>query len=147
MPEHRVAASDGVAYWVRSYPPLLSLSAGAPGPAGGPLGGVEEQLPDLLRVEPDAPLGDAEDAGQQGLERVDVAADGRVVQPEQEADHVRLPEVVAQRGDRQQDRDRQQRADCEAQNFAVPADAPAYERLAGWFGRDPRWQPPELATR
>jgi hypothetical protein len=29
----------------------------------------------------------------------------------------------------------------------VPADAPAYERLAGWFGRDPYWQPPEPATR
>ena len=28
----------------------------------------------------------------------------------------------------------------------VPADAPAYERLAGWFGRDPYWQPPEPAT-
>ena len=25
----------------------------------------------------------------------------------------------------------------------VPDDAPAYERLAGWFGRDPYWQPPE----
>ena len=24
----------------------------------------------------------------------------------------------------------------------VPADAPAYERLAGWFGRDPSWTPP-----
>jgi uncharacterized protein (TIGR03086 family) len=29
----------------------------------------------------------------------------------------------------------------------VPADAPAYEQLAGWFGRDPYWQPPEPATR
>jgi uncharacterized protein (TIGR03086 family) len=27
----------------------------------------------------------------------------------------------------------------------VPADAPAYERLAGWFGRDPYWQPAEPA--
>ena len=26
----------------------------------------------------------------------------------------------------------------------VPPDAPAYERLAGWFGRDPHWQPPHL---
>jgi uncharacterized protein (TIGR03086 family) len=25
---------------------------------------------------------------------------------------------------------------------AVPADAPVYQRLAGWFGRDPRWAPP-----
>jgi uncharacterized protein (TIGR03086 family) len=24
----------------------------------------------------------------------------------------------------------------------VPPDAPAYERLAGWFGRDPAWSPP-----
>jgi uncharacterized protein (TIGR03086 family) len=24
---------------------------------------------------------------------------------------------------------------------SVPLDAPAYERLAGWFGRDPRWSP------
>jgi uncharacterized protein (TIGR03086 family) len=24
----------------------------------------------------------------------------------------------------------------------VPADAPAYDRLAGWFGRDPGWTPP-----
>ena len=24
----------------------------------------------------------------------------------------------------------------------VPPDAPAYDRLAGWFGRDPAWQPP-----
>jgi uncharacterized protein (TIGR03086 family) len=24
----------------------------------------------------------------------------------------------------------------------VPEDAPAYERLAGWFGRDPHWSPP-----
>lgn len=24
----------------------------------------------------------------------------------------------------------------------VPADAPAYEQLAGWFGRDPFWTPP-----
>ena len=24
----------------------------------------------------------------------------------------------------------------------VPADAPAYARLAGWFGRDPGWRPP-----
>jgi hypothetical protein len=23
----------------------------------------------------------------------------------------------------------------------VPDDAPAYERLAGWFGRDPGWMP------
>ena len=28
----------------------------------------------------------------------------------------------------------------------VPEDAPAYERLAGWFGRDPYWRPPEPAT-
>lgn len=26
--------------------------------------------------------------------------------------------------------------------ISVPADAPAYQRLAGWFGRDPRWTPP-----
>ena len=25
---------------------------------------------------------------------------------------------------------------------AVPADAPIYQRLAGWFGRDPEWVPP-----
>jgi len=25
---------------------------------------------------------------------------------------------------------------------AVPADAPIYQRLAGWFGRDPEWAPP-----
>ena len=25
---------------------------------------------------------------------------------------------------------------------AVPEDAPVYERLAGWFGRDPRWSAP-----
>lgn len=25
---------------------------------------------------------------------------------------------------------------------AVPADAPIYRRLAGWFGRDPEWTPP-----
>ena len=25
---------------------------------------------------------------------------------------------------------------------AVPADAPIYQRLAGWFGRDPHWTPP-----
>jgi uncharacterized protein (TIGR03086 family) len=25
---------------------------------------------------------------------------------------------------------------------AVPADAPVYQRLAGWFGRDPEWTPP-----
>jgi uncharacterized protein (TIGR03086 family) len=25
----------------------------------------------------------------------------------------------------------------------VPPDAPAYERLAGWFGRDPHWQSPQ----
>ncbi len=25
---------------------------------------------------------------------------------------------------------------------AVPGDAPAYQRLAGWFGRDPEWTPP-----
>jgi uncharacterized protein (TIGR03086 family) len=25
---------------------------------------------------------------------------------------------------------------------AVPPDAPAYDRLAGWFGRDPGWSPP-----
>jgi uncharacterized protein (TIGR03086 family) len=25
----------------------------------------------------------------------------------------------------------------------VAADAPAYQRLAGWFGRNPGWQPPE----
>jgi len=24
---------------------------------------------------------------------------------------------------------------------AVPPDAPAYDRLAGWFGRDPAWTP------
>ncbi len=24
----------------------------------------------------------------------------------------------------------------------VPPNAPVYERLAGWFGRDPRWAPP-----
>jgi uncharacterized protein (TIGR03086 family) len=24
----------------------------------------------------------------------------------------------------------------------VPPDAPAYQRLAGWFGRDPGWTPP-----
>ena len=24
----------------------------------------------------------------------------------------------------------------------VPDDAPAYDRLAGWFGRDPSWTPP-----
>ena len=24
----------------------------------------------------------------------------------------------------------------------VPEDAPAYDRLAGWFGRDPHWTPP-----
>jgi hypothetical protein len=24
---------------------------------------------------------------------------------------------------------------------SVPLDAPAYGRLAGWFGRDPRWSP------
>ena len=24
----------------------------------------------------------------------------------------------------------------------VPPDAPAYQRLAGWFGRDPEWAPP-----
>ena len=24
----------------------------------------------------------------------------------------------------------------------VPPDAPAYQRLAGWFGRDPGWSPP-----
>jgi hypothetical protein len=29
----------------------------------------------------------------------------------------------------------------------VPADAPAYERLVGWFGRDPSWRPPDPATR
>ena len=29
----------------------------------------------------------------------------------------------------------------------VPDDAPAYERLVGWFGRDPHWRPPEPATR
>ena len=23
----------------------------------------------------------------------------------------------------------------------VPPDAPAYDRLAGWFGRDPGWAP------
>jgi uncharacterized protein (TIGR03086 family) len=28
----------------------------------------------------------------------------------------------------------------------VPANAPAYDRLAGWFGRDPNWQPPDSAT-
>jgi uncharacterized protein (TIGR03086 family) len=28
----------------------------------------------------------------------------------------------------------------------VPADATAYDRLAGWFGRDPGWQPPRPAT-
>jgi hypothetical protein len=32
------------------------------------------------------------------------------------------------------------------EEIPVPADAPAYERLAGWFGRDPYWQPPEPAT-
>ena len=26
---------------------------------------------------------------------------------------------------------------------AVPDDAPAYERLLGWYGRDPRWQAPQ----
>jgi uncharacterized protein (TIGR03086 family) len=26
-----------------------------------------------------------------------------------------------------------------AEEVPVPADAPVYERLAGWFGRDPRW--------
>ena len=24
--------------------------------------------------------------------------------------------------------------------IAVPADAPSYDRLAGWFGRDPAWR-------
>ena len=28
----------------------------------------------------------------------------------------------------------------------VAADATVYDRLAGWFGRDPRWQPPRLAS-
>jgi uncharacterized protein (TIGR03086 family) len=28
----------------------------------------------------------------------------------------------------------------------VPADATAYDRLAGWFGRDPGWQPPRRAS-
>ena len=29
-----------------------------------------------------------------------------------------------------------------AAEVPVPADAPAYARLAGWFGRDPAWRPP-----
>ena len=28
----------------------------------------------------------------------------------------------------------------------VPADATAYDRLAGWFGREPGWQPPRPAS-
>jgi uncharacterized protein (TIGR03086 family) len=32
------------------------------------------------------------------------------------------------------------------EEMPVPADAPAYERLAGWFGRDPQWRPPEPTT-
>jgi uncharacterized protein (TIGR03086 family) len=28
----------------------------------------------------------------------------------------------------------------------VPAEAPAYERLAGWFGRDPHWEPRPAAA-
>jgi len=28
----------------------------------------------------------------------------------------------------------------------VPPDAPAYQRLAGWFGRDPTWTPPPAVT-
>jgi uncharacterized protein (TIGR03086 family) len=29
----------------------------------------------------------------------------------------------------------------------VPEDAPVYDRLAGWFGRDPGWTPGEAVTR
>ena len=29
----------------------------------------------------------------------------------------------------------------------VPDDAPAYDRLAGWFGRDPRWTSADAVTR
>ena len=32
------------------------------------------------------------------------------------------------------------------EEVSVPENAPAYERLAGWFGRDPYWQPPAPAT-
>jgi uncharacterized protein (TIGR03086 family) len=32
------------------------------------------------------------------------------------------------------------------EEIPVPPNAPAYDRLAGWFGRDPYWQPPEPAT-
>jgi hypothetical protein len=28
------------------------------------------------------------------------------------------------------------------QMAAIITDAPAYQRLAGWFGRDPAWTPP-----
>jgi len=28
----------------------------------------------------------------------------------------------------------------------VPADAPSYDRLAGWFGRDPGWTSPDLVS-
>jgi hypothetical protein len=33
------------------------------------------------------------------------------------------------------------------QEITVPRHAPAYQRLAGWFGRDPDWMPPSAATR
>jgi hypothetical protein len=29
----------------------------------------------------------------------------------------------------------------------VPDDAPSYDRLAGWFGRDPAWTPSSASTK
>jgi hypothetical protein len=70
--------------------PLLLARVVAPLPllraVRRPLGGVEEQLADLVGLEFDPAFGDAEDAGQQRLQRVDVAADGRVIDAEEEAE-------------------------------------------------------------
>ncbi len=55
-------------------------------PRDRPLGRIEKKLTQIVRLKFQLLFGDAEDAGQQGLERIDVATDRGVIDPKEEAE-------------------------------------------------------------